>query len=224
MKKNIKTIFLGIFASLLFIVRACKSELGLLRNEAKVMSSVVKEDASITKSIMHEKPTVVNELKSTDNALNIEKAAKEESELYKNLKEELKDEIKDRMQKYLVDEYNVRLAVDEIMGDAVKKKNCNEELIIKKYVLKSNTDKELKSLLLGDFFNQKKLEDEIRTDLFIRYSEKYFCYSFSNLVKQEELSLTDLKLIKEISNHRQIKDVDFLKLINSKISDFKGQK
>ena len=224
MKKNIKTIFLGIFASLLFIVRACKSELGLLRNEAKVMSSVVKEDAPITKSIMHEKPTVVNELKSTDNALNIEKATKEESELLKNLKDELKDELKDRLKQYLADQYNVSLAVNEIMNDNVKKKSCNQELIIKKFVLKSNTDKELKSLLLGEFFNQKKLEDEIRTDLFIRYSEKYFCYSFSNLIKQEELSLTDLKLIKEISNHRQIKDVDFLKLINSKISDFKGQK
>lgn len=215
-------IFIGVIASLVFLIRTCKSEIGLLRNEAKVMSNVVKQDASITKSVMHEKPIVAYEMKSTDNALNLEKAAREESELYKNLKEELKDELKNRMQQYLADQFMVSLAVDEIMNDVANKKKCFEELNNRKYISKSNTDKEIRLLLLGNFFNQKKLDNEFRTYLFIRYSEKYFCYLFTKLIKKENLDLVDLKLIDEISKNRNIKNADFLKLIQSEISELKG--
>jgi hypothetical protein len=219
MKKNIKTIFIGFMAFFAILIRTCKSELGLLRNETKVLSNVVKEDASISKSIIHEKPTVVNDFKSTDYALNIENATKEESELYKHLKEDLKDELKDRIKQYLKDQYIVRLAVDEIIGDVTKKRMCFKELIDKKLILNSNSEKDFRLLLLGNLFNQKKLDDEFRTDLFFYYSDKFFCYTLSNLVNQDKLAINDLKLIVEISNIRQIKDDKFLKLIQTKISE-----
>jgi len=220
MKNKLQTILLSTFGLLAIIFKTCKSELGFLKGETKLMSGIIKEETTITGSALKESHSIRFNPKNTEDIAVYEIGIKNESKLYKNLKDELKDEVKDHLFEFLEDKYLVPMAVNEIMCNPIKKNNCISELYKKNYISNINSLEESRSFLLGYNNVKRKMSDEFRMMMLMEYSDLYFSYTMKSIISQNNLKSTTLFIVDQIAKKRMIKDSSFMILLKKNIDKY----